>query len=132
MTAHNWLRNAQNVGILYQKRAEQATDPPPAPLSCARPPPQCKKAYEPGLELNDQVNAAASYFQLGVLHLMLGELDQAEQHALQALQIRESLNLPDVYMSYGNLAGIARARGDMQAAAQWQAKRDAKVAELKS
>ena len=80
--------------------------------------------------MQDQVGAAASYSQLGVLYQMVGELDQAEENSLQALQIRESLNLPDVYKDYGNLADIARARGDEEAAARWQAKCDAKVAEL--
>ncbi len=82
------------------------------------------------LEMQNQVDAAASYFQLGVLHRLLGDLDQAEKYALQALQIHESLDLPDVYKDYGNLANIARDRGDSDAAARWQAKYEAKVAEL--
>jgi hypothetical protein len=35
-----------------------------------------------------------------------------------------------VYKDYGNMADIARARGDETGAAQWQAKYEAKVAEL--
>jgi len=60
----------------------------------------------------------------------LGELDAAEENAQQALQIRESLNLPDVWKDYNNLADIARDRGDEEAAVEWEAKRDAKRAEL--
>ncbi len=48
----------------------------------------------------------------------------------EALLIYEPLNLPSVHMTYGSLAEIARARGDAEAAAEWQAKRDAKIAEL--
>jgi hypothetical protein len=61
---------------------------------------------------------------------MLGELGQAEKYLLQALQIHESLNLPDVHKDYNNLADIARDRGDTEAAARWQAKYEAKEAEL--
>ncbi|NTU75861.1 MAG: hypothetical protein HGA86_07050 [Anaerolineaceae bacterium] len=52
---------------------------------------------------------------------------QTVQYALQALQIRESLNLPEVYRVYDNLAAIARDRGDSEVAARWQAKYEAKT-----
>ncbi|UCG74776.1 MAG: hypothetical protein JSV95_08385, partial [Gemmatimonadota bacterium] len=68
---------------------------------------------------------------VGELHHMLGELDRAEEHLRQGLAIRESLNLPDVYKDYGNLTMLARDHGDEEAAAEWQAKHDAKLAELK-
>ncbi|HNT55421.1 MAG TPA: hypothetical protein PKG95_11950, partial [Anaerolineaceae bacterium] len=69
--------------------------------------------------------------QLGILYRLLGELDPAESNARQALQIRERLNLPDVYKDYASLAEIARARGDEAAAAAWQAKADAQKAEVR-
>ena len=76
------------------------------------------------------MGAASSYFQLGVLHRMLGDLDEAERNLREGLAIREALGLPDVWKDYGNLAEIARARGDEAAAAAWQAKCDAKLAEV--
>jgi len=45
-------------------------------------------------------------------------------------KIYESHDLPEVYKVYGNLAAIARDRGDSEAAARWQAKYEAKLAEL--
>ena len=63
---------------------------------------------------------------------MAGGLGQRNTFFLEDwLAIHEDLDLPDVYKVYGSLAEIARARGDEAAAAKWQAKRDAKVAELK-
>ena len=46
------------------------------------------------------------------------------------MKIREALGLPDVYKDYWTLADIARDRGDAEAVAMWQAKRDAKLAEV--
>ncbi len=82
------------------------------------------------LEMGNQVGAASSYSQLGQLQRMLGELDGAEESLRQSMAIRESLNLPDVYKDYAILADVARDRGDAKAAAEWQAKYDAKLAEL--
>jgi hypothetical protein len=82
------------------------------------------------LEMANQVGAAASYFQLGVLHRLLGDLDRAEELLRQGLQIHESLNLPEVYKDYAVLAQVARDRGDEAAATEWQAKHDTKLAEL--
>lgn len=121
---------AQNLGILYQKRAEQTTNPAEREALLRQAVGSVQSGLEINLERQDQVEAARSYFQLGVLHWMLNELDQAENNALNALKIRETLNLPDVYKDYINLANIARDRGDQQAAAQWQAKYEAKWAEV--
>ena len=125
--------NAQNVGILYQTRAEEAAargDHEARAALLSRAVTSVEESLAGWLELNNQVNAASSYSQLGVLHRMLGDLDQAEKSMRQALQIYEAHNLPDVYKVYGNLAGIARDRGDAAAAARWQAKYETKLAEL--
>lgn len=121
---------AQNMGILYQKRAEQASDPTAREAFLRQAVGSVKESLGISLEMGNQVDAAASYSQLGVLYGELGELDEAEQYARQSLEIRESLDLPDVYKVYANLADIARARGDEVRAAEWQAKCDAKMAEL--
>ncbi len=60
----------------------------------------------------------------------MGELDRAEEYLQRSLATHESLNLPDVHNDYATLADVARARGDAKAAREWQAKSDAKVAEL--
>jgi hypothetical protein len=61
---------------------------------------------------------------------MLGDLDGAEANARQALRIYAELDHPNLYIVYATLAAIARDRGDEAAAAEWQAKREAKEAEL--
>jgi tetratricopeptide (TPR) repeat protein len=121
---------AQNLGILYQNRAEQAPDPATRTALLRQAVASVEESLAIKLELKGQVLAASSYHQLGILYRLLGELDRAEEHALQALRIYESLNLPEVYRTYGVLANIARARGDEAAAARWQAKYEAKVEEL--
>lgn len=122
---------AQNVGILYQTRAERAADAESRAAWLRRALAAIEESLAIKLERNDQVGAATSHFQLGVLHRMLGELDAAEKSARRSLEIAESLDQPDVYKDYGNLAEIAEARGDAVAAAEWAAKRDAKLEELR-
>ncbi len=46
------------------------------------------------------------------------------------MDIHKSLNHPDVWKDYDSLMEIARARGDEAGAREWQAKRDAKIAEV--
>ena len=63
--------------------------------------------------------------------LLLGELGQAEEHAHRAGETGEKLGLVhDLWKPYATLAEIARARGNTSQAAEWEAKRDAVVAEL--
>lgn len=73
---------------------------------------------------------AGSLSQLASIHLLLGDLAAAEQHAQAARQIRESLGLKDVWKVYETLAAIAQARGDTAAAAEWARQRDAKLEEV--
>ncbi|MBM4032760.1 MAG: hypothetical protein FJ291_13355 [Planctomycetes bacterium] len=70
-------------------------------------------------------------FQLAQIHLLLGELDEAEEHAHQSREIRERLGLKEAYIDYNTLAEIARARGDEAQAAGWERKRDEARAELR-
>ncbi|MBU0494083.1 MAG: tetratricopeptide repeat protein [Chloroflexi bacterium] len=122
--------NAQNVGILYQTQAEGESDPAARDALLRQAAASLEESLAVWLETGNQVYAALSYIGLGNTCRLLGEFDQAEAHLLQGLQIHESLNLPDVYKSYWSLADLARDRGDAVAAAQWQAKYEAKVAEL--
>ena len=142
----------QNLGILFQRRAEEAADgaaslAPNGPAT-ARPASSASPAtlgrdhwlaaaineIEASLacwqQMNNQVNAAASLFQLGEIHRLRGDLDRAEAQARQALAIYEPLDHPETWKAYLSLANIARARGDGAAADQWQVKADAKRAEM--
>jgi hypothetical protein len=121
---------AQNTGILYQNRAAGTDDPAQRAAWLRRAVASVEESLEIRLELNNLAFTAESYSQLGLLHHMLGDQNEAEENAQQSLRIRESLGLPDVYKDYGILALIARARGDAAAAARWQAQYEAKRAEL--
>jgi tetratricopeptide (TPR) repeat protein len=120
-----------NLGVLYQSRAEQATDATARAAWLRRALASVELGLATRLEMNNQFGAAESYAQLGILHRMLEEWDQAEAKLRRGLQNYEALNHPDVWKVYGNLADVARGRGDSEAAARWQDKCDAKLAELK-
>ncbi len=122
---------AQNLGILFQVRALQAEDPAVRATLLGQAIGFVEECLAAMLEQKDTVSAAGSYSQLGVLHGLLGNPKRAEKYLLQGLDIYESLDLPDAYRNYADLARIAHDRGDAEAAARWQAKYEAKVAELK-
>ena len=121
---------AQNVGILYQTHAERTADPTEREAWLRRAVVSIEESLAIDLERNDQVGAAASYHQIWMLYQMLGNLASAEQQAREALNIFLQLDDPNLWKVYANLAEIATARGDVAAAAEWVAKRDAKLAEL--
>jgi tetratricopeptide (TPR) repeat protein len=80
----------------------------------------------------DEPLAAGAGNQLAKIHLLLGELDQAEAEAHDARGIRERLGLKEVWMDYALLAQVAHARGPGHAAEAeaWEQKRDQLGAEL--
>jgi tetratricopeptide (TPR) repeat protein len=121
---------AQNLGILYQTRAEQEQDMARRAALLGQAVQSVRESLRIWQEQQNQVYAAASFFQLGVLYRLLGDLAQAEAQLEQARAIYESLDHPDLYKIYGELAQVAHARGDAAAAARWQLKREAKEAEL--
>lgn len=121
---------AQNLGILHQTRAEAVSDDPAERerlLHLALD--SVERSLAAWTEMQNQVHAASSYYQIGILHRLLGDLDRAEENALKGLEIREPLGLPDVWKDYSNLAEIAHERQDTEAAARWQAKQEAAEAE---
>jgi tetratricopeptide (TPR) repeat protein len=122
---------AQNLGILYQTRAEGAEDVAQRDAYLCQAITFVEESLAIEFDMGNQVGAASSHFQLSVLYWMLGDLDHAEEHAMQALNTFESLNLPNVWKDYSSLADIARDRGDTAAAETWQTKYDAKLAEVK-
>lgn len=121
---------AQNLGILFQTRAEQERDQAQRTVWLRQALASMLESLRIALEQQDQLGAAASSSQLGKLYRMFGDLTQAEAHLQQALLIREATNHPRLYIVYNELALVAHARGDAATAAQWRIKREAKEAEL--
>ncbi len=121
---------AQNLGILYQERAKQEPDEAQRMDLLRQAAASVREALEIFQDMGNEPYVAASSFQLGTIHRLLGELATAEEYLHQGLHICEALNLPNVYKDYAQLAFVSRARGDATSAAQWWVKRDVKEAEL--
>ena len=85
---------AQNLGILYQAmaQAESGADARRGRLEQALG--SLQESLEVKLEMQDQPGASTSFYQLGVVYRLLGDLDAAEQNALQSLKICEELGRP--------------------------------------
>jgi hypothetical protein len=81
-------------------------------------------------QIKNEPYEAATLGELSLVHLLLGELDEAEQRAHEAREIRERLGLNGVVGDYDRLAGISRARGDEARAVEWEQKRDSVQEEL--
>lgn len=88
---------AQNVGVLLQTQAfplpDDAKDERRRLLGEAAA--SVATSLAAWRKLGDDVYAAASLFQLGVIQRHLGNLDEAERHIQQALTFHEPHNLPD-------------------------------------
>ncbi len=121
---------AHNLGILHQVMAEDPDLAAERPALLGQAVASVEEALAICRELNTEPDIAASLFQLGVLHRLLGDLDTAERHAREALAIRERLRSPDTVKDYANLEQIAQARGDAAAAARWAARKEEQLAEL--
>ena len=124
---------AQNIGIVCQCEGEAARERGDEPAA-RRHFMEARRSVEESLEIEqariNKPDEARSWAQLARIHLCLGDLDAAEQHAHEARQIRESLGLKEAYRSYNTLSEIAQARGDAAAAAEWAKKRDDLIEEL--
>ena len=122
---------AQNIGILFQERAELFPEGSDECMEFFR---KAVASVEESLgiwvETKNRLGAASSYFQLGVLYFEMNRLDDAEENLVKGMDIFEPLDHPDVYKVYYQFARIARARCDDEAAARWQAKYEVKKAEL--
>jgi tetratricopeptide (TPR) repeat protein len=73
---------------------------------------------------------ANAHGQLAQIHLLIGNLDQAEEHAQRAREIFERLHLKEAHVAYNTLAQIARARGDEAQTTSWERQRNDLRAEL--
>ena len=123
---------AYNTGVLFQKQAEQFPEGSEQRMEYLRQAAaSVKESLKIAVEMQDKLIAANSYFQLGVLYLELNQLVEAEKNLVKGMEIRESLDNPNVYKDYYQLAQTAQARGDHKNAAKWRAKFEVKAAEVK-
>lgn len=122
------VQAAQNLGILCQLEGEEARQQG-CEQEALRHLEEAKRSLQDSLRLKQCLGnkpyEATAWGQLAQVHLLLGELDEAERHAHQSREIRASLGLKEVYNDYGTLAEIAHARGDEAQATEWELKRDA-------
>jgi tetratricopeptide (TPR) repeat protein len=88
------------------------------------------------LVLREQLGQPAS---IGISHNNLanhlrlaGSLDEAKEHARQALAILEQIREPRIWQTLLLLERIAEARGDAAAAADWRRRKDAARSEAKA
>lgn len=122
----------QNIGILYQKRAEACDDPEQQQALYRHAIVHIQKSLDLKMALDKKIGAEASYFQLGILHWKLKDYHRAKAYLETATKLAEALGLPHVYKNYSVLAFIAREQADSESAQFWQNKCDAKVLELKT
>ena len=125
---------AQNIGIVCQQEGEAARRQRNEPAARQRFE-EAKRSLQESLRLKQQLGKkpfeATAWGQLAQVHLLLGELDDAERHAKNCLQIDESLNIiRELPSDYQIMADIARARGNSAQAAKWERKRDQLLEEL--
>ena len=124
---------AQNIGIVRQEEGEAAREQgrEPEARRCFE---EARQSLQESLRLKQQIGRepaeAMAWGQLAQVHLLLGDLDEAEHHAQKAREIRERLGLKEVHRDYSTLSDIARARGNGAEAAKWQRRRDTALEEL--
>jgi tetratricopeptide (TPR) repeat protein len=122
---------AHNMGILFQIRSEKAQGSEERLAWLHRAVDSFEESLAIKRERNNWRGAANSSSNLGSIYRLLGNLGKAEAASREAAGIRGELNDPAVVHDYDNLAKLAAERGDSPAAAQWSAKREAKLAELR-
>lgn len=124
---------AQNIGIVCQEEGELARKQGWEREACLRFE-EAKLFFGESLTLerarDNEPREAESLSQLARIHVLLGELDAAEDHAHRSREIREPLGLKEVSHDYHTLAEIAHKRGNPTDAAAWERKRDAILDEL--
>ena len=126
---------AQNIGIVCQLEGEaalEAGDEARAKEQFREAVRFVKISLNLAIENSKKPSEAGSYGQLAQIHLFLGDLDKAEEHAQRAREILEDLGLKEAHMVYHDLSRIARARGNQSEAAEWERKGNEALAELES
>jgi len=125
---------AQNIGIVCQQEGEAARQEG-REIEARQLFNEAREFILTSLQLEQQRGnepaAAQSLGQLAKIDFLLGELDDAEGHARQCLQIDERLGITrELPSDYSIMVSIARARGDEVQATEWERKRDAARDEL--
>ena len=123
---------AQNIGIVSQLEGDAAGERGDEPVAsrhyeAARS--SLKESLLIAKSSGNEPDEAQALGALAIVHLRLGDLAAAERDAHESRQIRESLGLLDASREYDTLSEIARARGDIAAATEWERKRDALLEE---
>jgi tetratricopeptide (TPR) repeat protein len=124
---------AQNIGIvchLEGQAAREHGDEPGARRSFQEARRSVVESLRVWQSKKDGPKEAGSRCQLAWTYLHLGDITTAQDCADKARQICEALNLPETWRIYDILSEIAKARGDIAAAAEWAKKRDDLRAEL--
>ncbi len=124
---------SQNLGIVYQKEGETARergDEATARERFVKAVRFVGENLQTCIEIQHEPGEAASHGQLGQIHFLLGNLDQAEEHTHRARRTCERLGLKEVHRAYHTLAQIASARQNEAQAASWERKRDDLLDEL--
>ena len=125
---------AQNIGIVCQQEgqaAREAGDEATAVERFQQAAASVAESLNAWLELKNRPYEAMSHGQLARICLLLGHLDEAEEHAAQGLAIDEELQIVrELPTDYQIMRAIARARGNEAEAAEWERKRDVAIAEL--
>lgn len=127
---HQVAEIAHNIAILYQDRAEKATSAGERQQWLQQSLIALQESLKIELTEENQVGAAKTYFQRGVVYKLLGDFENAEKASREALKIHVGADDPETWKIYHNLVEIAAARGDVLAAQQWAAVREATLAEI--
>jgi len=124
---------AQNLGILCQVQGEAAAqrgDELAVKTHSAEALRFLTESLAIARAARDAPGTAASCGQIGRVHLLLGELAEAEASARRALRIRRCLRLKEAWKDHDTLVRIARARGDETRAEALERERETSLAEL--
>ena len=125
---------AQNLGIVCQLEGEQAREVGDEARAVERfreAERFVRESLEAEVQNENRPGEAQSHGQLAQIYLLLGELDEAEEHARRAIAIEEPLGLATgLWKRYACMADIASARNNAAEAAEWERKRDEVLEEL--
>lgn len=118
-----------NLAVLYSQRAEQTENREEARRWLHRAIAEEREALEVKKALGQPASIAISHSNLAEHLRRAGQLDEAEEHARQALAIWEEIGDARLWQTLGILEQIAQACGDETAAAEWRRRKEEAYAE---
>lgn len=113
-----------NRAILLAQRAEEIADPQERRLVRNQAIIEKREVLALVEQFGQPATTATTCSNLADSLRLAGQLDEAEEYALQALALRESLRAPDTWRTLRILEGIAEARGDATAAADYRRRKE--------